>query len=228
MAEDKNVLQRLRDFLGHVGNIQTLFGLFASFGISSAVISRLPGGWHPPQYWAIFGTAFFGTWLSLKVILHFGYRIHRWHKPSALELSADSGEHGCVGIVHRGSATTVSATGRIIELLDGSPNPSPHRFECLLSRGAQREASRLLGDGEWTQIVLASEASESDSGYPEEDEHTGLRIHRGLTGLSVPDTGALVEIEFTLSAPLSERKTTITKRFTARWVDGRVQMEESS
>jgi hypothetical protein len=226
MAEG-NWFQRFWDFLGHYGNLQTLLGLFASFGVSSYVISVLPGGWHPPQYWAVLGTAFFGTLFTLKLAtLSISWMIRRWFRPSRLELTADSGNNACVGIRHYGSPTTLTAQGRVVALLDGSVNHSPHRFDCLLSKGGNRELSRTLTNRDWAHIVLASEDFEEHSGYPDDYDHTGLRIHRGTTGIAVPDAGAQIELEILASPPLQGGVTHLVKRFNVLWANGHAQIEE--
>jgi hypothetical protein len=71
MGTDKpeSVFSKFWNWLSHFGNLQTLFGLFTTFGVSSYVTSMLPGGWHPPQYWAVFGTVLFGTGFVVALVV---------------------------------------------------------------------------------------------------------------------------------------------------------------
>ena len=57
--------KRFWDGLGHYEKLQTLWQLAVSFYVTSTTVSVLPGGWHPPQYWAVAGLAFFGAWAPL-------------------------------------------------------------------------------------------------------------------------------------------------------------------
>jgi hypothetical protein len=220
--------EKLRQFLelvGHIANLQTAVPVVVSFAASSWVISVLPGGWHPPQYWAAFGLMFSLSWVACIAVSNGAGAIRRRAIGASIELTPDSGEHGCIGIRHSGAPTTVNATGRIVRLLDDTPNPSPHRFECLLSRGGSREPSRLFSDGDWAHIVLGSEAIETGQLSDEDDEHVGLKIHRGQTHVLVPDSGAVVEIEFRFSPPLSGGEKVRTQLVSVKWVGGIVHIE---
>lgn len=52
--------------LGDASTIAWLWSLFLAAGVTSRKISVMPGGWHPPQYWALSGAWFFGT-LAISV-----------------------------------------------------------------------------------------------------------------------------------------------------------------
>lgn len=58
MSNQPSLLRRLWNSIGFIGDLQTLWGLLVVFGGASWVMSTLPGGWHPPQYWLVAGTAF--------------------------------------------------------------------------------------------------------------------------------------------------------------------------
>lgn len=214
--------------LNWFGTFKNLLAVFGSTGVGGLVGWFLPFDWNTATPWLLTACSFTGTWLGMKSI-HAGFgQWRRYRNPSLLWLSADSGDAGCVGIRHRGEPTTISATGRIVKLLDGSPNPSPHRFECRLSRGGKGELARLFHDGDWAQIVLALGGEKEFSSHPEDVEHDGLLIRRGSTVVSVPDSGALLEIEFKASPPLKRNVGVMIHRFTVRWntTDRMVRVEE--
>ncbi len=60
--ENGNAFKRVWAWVGHYSKEQTVIGLATSLGVTSKAISIMPGGWHPPQYWALAGVWFFGTW----------------------------------------------------------------------------------------------------------------------------------------------------------------------
>ena len=78
--------------------------------------------------------------------------------------------------------------------------------------------ARFFYDGDWANIVLAIEAQKESGPHPDDPvEHDGLRIVRGSTGVHVPGSGALLEVEFKASPPLKRNVAVMIQRFTVRW-----------
>lgn len=61
-------LRRFWKAVDDFGNLQTLWQLAFAFGASAWIQSRLPGGWHPPQYWLAAAFAFFGAWAVAALV----------------------------------------------------------------------------------------------------------------------------------------------------------------
>jgi hypothetical protein len=54
MADD-TWFKKALGWIENFGTLKTLFTTAAALAVSSGVVSILPGGWHQPQYWAVFG-----------------------------------------------------------------------------------------------------------------------------------------------------------------------------
>lgn len=194
---DKNWLERLSDWLAHWSNIQTVGQLFAAFGVTSFVTSMLPGGWHPPQYWAAFGTVLFGSAFVVGVALRGMKAVVDRFAPRAVEVTPYGGLKASIQISHSGWSATYKVSGRIVSLVDGTPNPAPQKFLAELhpaAAGKNGDFEIKLSDSDYAHVVVA------DIG-----ENTGalgggttwIQIRRGKYPFKtpIPDTGAIVEIE---------------------------------
>jgi hypothetical protein len=156
-------------------------------------VSVLPGGWHPPQYWAAAGLAFFGAWFAVALVYNGLARVSAvvwrlWSHP-AIDVTVMAGERDVIlELRHTGAPATYSADGRITNTMDGTPNPAPALFRCQLRWKGQREAADVrLRDGEWVHIVLAH----VDWRYPADKRWV---IRRGSADTDVTAGGVLFEI----------------------------------
>lgn len=216
MAESDGFLRRFWAAVETYGTLQTLGQMAAASGVAAWGLSVMPGGWHPPQYWVSAGALFFGTWMLFAVAVRIWKvgvpRWQQWRHPSRLEIACNGGDNGVVTVTLRGQPATVSADGRIVRLLAGEVNPSPHLFECLLRRGADNWTSVVLSDGDWVHIVMSSRMSVED--WRGGRTH-GFYIHRGKTSVGVPQSGAAVEITLKVRHALGHSQETRT--FTVHW-----------
>ncbi len=196
--------KRLWDGLGHYGKLKTLWQLALSLYFTSTTVSVLPGGWHPPQYWAIAGFAFFGAW-AVAATVTVGFQkllsmISQWKNPPNLVVDAHGGDKGFVELKHTGAAATYWADGRIFETNDGSPNPAPALFQGqLIWKGHNASPNLLLRDGEWALVVIATIETDGFS-------RSWMVIRRGKYGHNtiVPDKGAIVELRIRSDAGYDE------------------------
>jgi hypothetical protein len=76
-----------------------------AFGSFSYVVSVLPGGWHPPQYWAIGGLAFFGGWLMSALLLLAASKAYEHAFPTRVRLEPHGGPRKATLVVFVESGT---------------------------------------------------------------------------------------------------------------------------
>jgi hypothetical protein len=203
--EKPSPMKRAWEAIGAFSRVRTIWQLVAATGIASEVVSRLPGGWHPPQYWALAAFAFFGTWAIVASVMFIIERslppIRRVLNPPKGRVIVDSGNKGSFTVRHSGAPCLYSANGRIVLTFDSSPNPAPQLFQAeLYFKGLRGGYSVELRDGDWANVIVAqTEGNNYD--------RTWLAIRRGSYGSTVivPDRGVMVEYELVTAAVLSEQ-----------------------
>src|SRR4051812_34351987 len=83
--------KRFWDFLNHFGNLQTLFQLFVSSGITAVVGKVMPLSWQSPTPlpWFVMGAVFTGSWFVVAAIAQVVIpRFKRWRFPHSLNIIA--------------------------------------------------------------------------------------------------------------------------------------------
>jgi len=205
--------KRIWDWIGAFGNLQTLWQLAVSFGVASKVMSRLPGGWHPPQYWVTGGFVFFGTWATaaflpngVKTLIP---KVKRWKSPHKVAIKATGGRMALVTLTHSGEPATWSVDAKIIRTLGGEPNPSPQIFDCRLHREHGISRSINLRANEWAYVILATIESSQ--------WHDGSWLDIGER-FNVDDSG--VEIEIIISGNPQMKTGPLTQRFQIQRIGG--------
>lgn len=233
-VEKRHWLATAWEWLSHYGNLQTLGSLFASFGISNWVTSMLPGGWHPPQYWAVFGTALFGTAFALSlvavVVRRVGSKWRDYQHPRMLDVSCESGRRKASMLLrHHGEPSRYKIEGRIQKMWQSdvlNPAPTPFHAELQPGGGSKGDFEVELSDGQFAVVIVADIGDNvGDFGGT-----YWLQVRRGKYGSStmIPDSGAVIEYVISVSPPI---KNTVTTRRFRVWRDTKnhfdfVQIEE--
>lgn len=221
MAETENPAVRFYRWISEGFNA---WSIFAASGMSGFVAWLLPFDWKTAVPWLLTVATFSGTWAVVQG-LRDGYRKwRRWRHPGILLLTPDSGESGCIGIKFRGEPTTVQAYGAIVKLLNGSRNPSPHKFECRIGRGGGGTTSMEFHDGDWAHLVVGSYFKSVN--WPAEPN--GFVIHRGGTVVYIPLSGAVVRYVFRCNPPLRSGQAELVYQVTARWEGGQAIIDHDS
>lgn len=185
--------ERIWGFVSTASNLVFLWQVAVAMATASTVVSTLPGGWHPPQYWLVAGSVFFVTW-AIAATITSGFRaavprIRRWMHPSSVTMTPDSGKKASITILHSGEPTRITVEGRIVSMLNGSENPAPQRFDGYLLKGTGHHRALTLAADEWVQVVLAEVKMNEFHG------NTWLSVERGVsTGINAPDAGVLMDI----------------------------------
>lgn len=126
----------------------------------------------------------------------------------SLTTTLNSGAKPSITLKHHGRATTYRVDGRMVSLVDGTPNPQPAPFRAELQVGGIKgEWDALLKSGDWANIILGSIEPVHVPG-PTGPMLFGnsLVIRRGKFGQHtfVPNTGAIVELTVQSTPPLSD------------------------
>jgi hypothetical protein len=194
--KEPSVWKRLWDFIGDIGKIRTILALTGASGAVTAVTSRLPGGWHLPQYWAVAAFTFFGTGLVFLVIYAVvdagKKRFVRWRNPPTLAVNVCGGCAAKIELRHTGVPATYSAEARIKAVMDDAVNPSPTTFQCLIvGKDGRSYRQVLLADKDFAHIELARIETNEFSG------NSRLVIVRpGSTpNIGLPRPSALLAVE---------------------------------
>lgn len=184
--------------VGHISNLQTVWGLGVAFLTTSRVISGLPGGWHPPQYWAIAGAWFCLTWAIVASLMHLASLaiayLKRRRYPPSIVLEPSGGATGAITIRHSGSRSRIRVEGRILKKLDDSENPRAEPFEARMAAVGSAQSLREieLEGNTWALIRVAAIGV---------NQYTGrdwLEIRHGSSDIVVGDGG--IELELIVTA----------------------------
>lgn len=108
-------------------------------------------------------------------------------------LVPNGGKKASLTLRHYGPETKYSIEGRILRLIDGSPNPAPQWFHGELQPGANKKGDFgvVLGNDEWAHVIVADIGDNRN----EWGGRTWLQVRRGKYGNSteIPDSGAVLE-----------------------------------
>lgn len=153
----------------------------------------MPGGWHPPQYWALAGAVFFATWAVVAtsiVAVKSGHRqIQRRRRPPRVILEGTSGATGAIVIRHIGGiACSVKADGRILRAFDKGPNPKSEPFEARIIKGSKALREIVLENGDWARIHIA------DVGVNTFNGNDWLNFHHGGYDIVIGNKGVQLEV----------------------------------
>ena len=125
------------------------------------------------------------------------------HPGGSLEIALNGGQKPSITLTHRGGPTTYEVDGQILRLSNGTANPHPARFRCeLVVAGRQGWWEATLDGGDWAHVILGS--VEDVPGNNWQVAGTVLVIRRGRMGehVRVPDSGAIIELQFRAKPPL--------------------------
>lgn len=131
--------------------------LVMGMGVSNYVTSMLPGGWHPTQYWAAFGTLLFGTAFLVGLVFRAVRGAYDLVAPRSLLVIAQSGHmKASIQLTHSGEPTTYEVFGCIESSVSGGMNPAPQTFHAEIQPGAGKngEFKVTLSDGDFAHIIV--------------------------------------------------------------------------
>ena len=141
--------------------------------------------------------------------------------PSSVSLTLNDGRKPSITLTHHGDPATYQVDGRIVALIDGSPNPQPAPFQCEIQKSGITGGWEMpLNDGEWANVILGSlEATEDWDAMGNQligDDVLVVRRGSQTQHVAVPDTGAIVELRIrttpALSAPVAPKRFRIVKQ----------------
>lgn len=200
MPDTESLFKKALGWIENFGTLKALFTAAMAFVVSSGVVSVLPGGWHQPQYGAVFGAALFSSAFVLVLMFRGAKAAYEFMAPRSITVTAHGGRKASLQFSHTGDPTTYKAQGRILSLEGGIANPAPQTFHAELQPGAGENGDFevTLKDGEFAHVIVA-DIGISDGGPLGGGGTSFMQVRRGKynSKTNVPDAGAVVEYSIT-------------------------------
>lgn len=102
--------------IGHLSTLSWAGSLFVAFVAASGVMSVMPGGWHPPQYWLLAGSVVFGVMLVAQLTVRAGQWASRKVTAPRISVNHYGGENASLVVTNHGPGSVkYLATGQLLE-----------------------------------------------------------------------------------------------------------------